>query len=682
MRNRWLAAVAVLLGLLVGALSLGTAYATDPGELDGQITDRSDVISTADRTEAEATLDRLRDEAGIDLFFVMVPQYTSPADPAEWTTRTAQGNGFSDSQYLISVSTEGRNYTMYRPDAGQMSVEERDEILSAMRPDLSNSDFSHAVVAGADKAYDIYVLEPKRAAEQQQRAAETAARTALIVGVLVVIVVIIAVVVLLARRARRRAAEKAERQAQLAELSRQADIALVRTDDLVRTSEQEMEYARAQFGDDVIGPFVVALQTSRTNLDEAFSLQQKLDDEVPDTDEQRIEWNQRILQLCSDSTQVLEERKAEFDQLRELEQNAPAALENVRRLRAAAASEIERADQILADLTAVYATSAISPVSGNTADARSRIAFTDERMQEAEQFIAAGETGDAAVAVRAAEGAVQQATQLEDAVEKLQHDLQEADQRASALISELNGDVQTARALPDPQGDVAQAVEAALQGIRQAQSMLRSSGREPLEALRVLEAANVSIDAVIQHGRDEQARIARAMSMLGDAVHRAEVQISTAERFILNRRGSISSTARTRLSEAQNTLDDARSLAQVDPVQALALAQRSDSLASQAIRLAQSDYSGFSGGGGNDTLGALLGGILIGQATGGHHGGGWGGGGWGGGGWSSGGGGASGGSSGGGGFFGGGGGGGGFSVGGFGGGFGGSSGSSGGGGAF
>ena len=675
MRRRWLAAVAVILGMLFGGLSLTAASATDPGELDGQITDRSGVVSDSDRAEAEQTLTKLRTEAGIDLFFVMVPQYTSPSDPIEWTTRTAQGNGFSDSQYLISVSTEGRNYTMYRPTAGQMTVDQRDQILEAMRPDLANSDFSRAVVAGADAAYDIYVLAPQREAEQQKQAAEAAAKTGMIVGVIVVIGIIVVVIVLLVRRARKKAAEKAKRQAQLAELGQQANIALVRTDDLVRTSEQEMEYARAQFGDDVIGPFVTALETSRKNLDEAFSLQQKLDDEVPDTDEQRIEWNQRILQLCSDSTQVLEQRKAEFDELRKLEQNAPAALENVRRLRAAAGSEIDRADQILASLAAEYAPTAISPVTGNTTEARSRMAFTDEQIAAAEKFIASGETGDAAVAVRAAEGAVQQATQLEDVIEKLQSDLKAADERATALISELNADIQTARTLPDTQGAIAQAVAATGHGIQQAQNRLTVANRDPLEALRVLEAANSSIDAVIQQGRDEQARITRALSMLGDALRRADVQISTAESFILNRRGSIAATARTRLAEAQATAEQARSLGQADPVQALAYAQRADTLASEALRLAQSDYSSFSGGGGSGNLGALIGGILIGQATGGHHhGGGWSSGGSGG--IFGGGGGFGGGSSGGGGFFGGGGGG--FSVGGF----GGSSGSSGGGGAF
>lgn len=670
MKHRWLAVIAILLGTILGGLTLNAASATAPGPLDGPITDRSGVVSAADRAQAESTLAKLRTEAGIDLFFVMIPQYTDPAVMEDWTTATAQGNSFRGDQYLISVATEGRSYTMYRPDDGRMTTSERDDILAAMRPDLSNSDFSHAVVAGADKAYDIYVLAPQRTAQGWA-----------VFGIIALIAVIVVVVVLFVRRARKRAAERAKRQAALAETSQQASIALVRTDDLVRTSEQEMEYARAQFGDEVIGEFVAALETSRKNLDEAFSLQQKLDDEIPDTDQQKQEWYERILQLCSDSTQVLEARKADFDELRKLEQNAPAALENVRRLRAAAAAEVDRAEQILTSLAARYSPVAYSSVSENPAQARSRISFTDTQLQAAEQALTAGSTGDAAVAVRAAEGAVQQATQLEDAVEEMQNALTTAETRAKALVTDLNGDLQTAQALPDAQGAVARAISATQQGIIQAQGLLGPRGADPMAALRILEAANSAIDAVIAQVRDEQARIERARSMLADAIQRAEMQIGAAERFIQNNRGGVAAAARTRLSQAQASVLDARRAGGSDPVKALALAQNADRLANEALRLAQNDVSTWGGpgaGGGSDNLGALLGGILIGQATGRRGGGGWGGGGWGGGGL--------GGSSGGGGFFGGGGGGGfsvgGFGGGGFGGGGGGFGGSSGGGGAF
>ncbi|OJU40108.1 MAG: hypothetical protein BGN97_15125 [Microbacterium sp. 69-10] len=672
MRQRWLVWVAVLLGAVLGGFSLSAASATDPGPLTGtgNVTDISGVLSSQELSAADARLSKLRTDTGVDLFVIFVPEFTGATDERDWVARTASGNGFNDHQYLIGVSTEGRLLAIAGPDqGGPISVSDRTQITDAMLPALRGNDWVGSIDAAAAQVQEMVVDAPARAAMGWT-----------VFGIIVLIAVVIVVVVLLIRRARKRAAEQAKRRAQLAEIGQQANIALVRTDDLVRSSEQEMEYARAQFGDDVIGEFVTALQTSRTNLNEAFSLQQKLDDEVPDTDEQKLEWSQRILELCSESTKVLEERKADFDELRKLEQNAPAALDNVRKLRAAAGAEVDRADQILAALKAAYASAAISPVTDNPMQARSRLAFTDAQVQAADGFIAAGKTGDAAVAVRAAEGAVQQATQLEDALEQLQKALKDADDRAAALITELNSDLQTARTLPDTQGAVAQAVAATEQGIRQAQSQLGASGRNPVDALRVLEAANASIDGVIAHVRDEQARIQRAVAMLGAAMQRAQVQISSAESFILNRRGSISSTARTRLSEAQGSFNQAQSLSQVDPVQALALAQRADTLAAEALRLAQNDYGGWNGGGGggNDDLGAFIGGILIGSAGNHHGGGGWGGGGGifgggGGGGW----GGGSSGSSGG--FFGGGGGGGGgFSVGGFGGGGGGFSGSSGG----
>lgn len=673
MRNRWMTLTALLLAAILGGFSLSAASATDPGPLTDRITDHSDVVTAADRAAADATLEKLRAETGIDLFFVLVPDYTAPEAMEDWTTATAEGNGFRENQYLISVATQGRTYTMFRPYGARMSESERDEILSAMRPDLSRSDFSSAIVAGADKAYDIYVLAPQRAAQG-----------GLIFGIILVLIALAVVVFFVIRAARRRAAEAAKRRAQIEAVAQEANIALVRTDDLVRSSEQELEYARAQFGDEVIGEFVTALQTSRSNLDEAFALKQKLDDAIPDSDADRLAWNERVLQLCSDSTQVLEERKADFDALRRLEQDAPAALENVRRIRDAAGAEVNRAEQILAALSSAYAQSAVASVADNPAQARSRLAFTDAQIRTADQAIAAGETGQAAVAVRAAEGAVQQATQLEDAVEQLQHGLSEADERAAALIAELESDIQTARSLPDTQGAVAQAISATQDGIGRAQALLGAGGRNPVEALRVLDAANSTIDAVIQQVRDEQARIQHAVSRLGAALQRAAIQLSSAEAFILNRRGAILATARTRLAEARSSLDQAHALAASDPVQALGLAQRADTLATEALRMAENDYGSWNGGGGgrgDDALGAFLGGILIGQSGNHHHGGGWGGGGGGIFGGGGGGGFGGGGSSGGGGFFGGGGGGGGFSVGGFGGG-GGGGGSSGGGGHF
>lgn len=666
MRHRWPALAAIILGALLGGFSLSAASATDPGPLtgSGNVSDVSGVLSPTQLSAADARLSRLAKDTGADVFVVFVPQFTGAADEKDWVTRTAHGNGFNDHQYLIGIATEGRMFAMAgSAQGGPIPEAERSQVTDAMLPALKNSDWAGSIDAAAAQVQEMLVDGPARAAQGWT-----------VFGIIVLLAAVVVAIVLLARRARKRAAEAAKRQAQIAELARQASIALVRTDDVVRSSEQEMEYARAQFGDDAIGDFVAALTAARGHLDEAFSLQQKLDDEIPDTDQQKVEWYDRIVQLCTTSTQTLEERKAEFDELRKLEQDAPAALENVRKLRTAASAEIDRAEKILASLATTYSPDAYSAVADNATQARSRISFTDAQVQAAQQSLDGGRSGDAAVAIRAAEGAVQQATQLEDAVEKLQNDLRAASEHAAALITELGGDIQTAQSLPDPEGRVAQAVAAAQRGVQQAQAFLGVSGGNPIAALRVLDAANSSIDSIIQTARDEQQKIDRARGALAGALRRADAQISAAENFILNRRGGVDSTARTRLSQAQGNQREAYRVAGSDPVRALSLTQSADQLAAQALQAAQNDLGGWGGGGsgGNDTLGALLGGILIGQAGSSHGGGGgiFGGGGGGGifGGGSSG-------TSGG--FFGGGGGGG-FSVGGFGGGGGGFSGTSGG----
>ncbi|RZI82261.1 MAG: TPM domain-containing protein, partial [Microbacterium sp.] len=98
-----------------------------------------------------------------------------------------------------------------------------------------------------------------------------------------------------------------------------------------------------------------------------------------------------------------------------------------------------------------------------------------------------------------------------------------------------------------------------------------------------------------------------------------QAQVSAAEDYITSRRGAVGATARTRLAEAGASIVQARQLAATDPVQAVAVAQRANELAGQAIQLAQNDVGSFSGGGGafggggggGDMMGAVLGGILI-----------------------------------------------------------------------
>ncbi len=64
------------------------------------------------------------------------------------------------------------------------------------------------------------------------------------------------------------------------ELDAQASQALVETDDSVRTSEQELGFATARFGEQAAAPFSAALRSAAAELAEAFRLRQLLDDGI------------------------------------------------------------------------------------------------------------------------------------------------------------------------------------------------------------------------------------------------------------------------------------------------------------------------------------------------------------------------------------------------------------------
>lgn len=412
------------------------------------------------------------------------------------------------------------------------------------------------------------------------------------------------------------------------ELEKRAASLLVETDDALKTSAQELGFAKAQFGDAATVEFETALATAKQNLDEAFRLRQQLDDATPDSEADTRAWNERIIALCETSNRLLDEKAAAFDELRRLEQNAPEALARVQAERARAAASLDQAAARLQVLRSSYAPEALATVADNPEQARQRLDFADEQLVAAQAAIAAGDGGEAAVGIRAAEEAVGQATLLEDAIEKLANDLGAAERSASALLTELHSDIAAASALPDADGRIAAVIAATRQQLDTARGQLTGAAKRPLAALQALEAADTQIDALVQGVRDAQAQAQRAQQMLGQVMTQAQAQVSAAEDYITARRGAVGAEARTRLAEAGASLARAHALQASDPQQAMQQAQRADQLAGAAIQLAQNDVGAFGGmggmfgggqqgGGGNGMLGAVLGGIVLNSVLGG-----------------------------------------------------------------
>ncbi|MEV4687737.1 TPM domain-containing protein [Microbacterium sp. LWH3-1.2] len=630
MRLRWAAALASAAVVAVSAIGSGAALATPPVTLgSGYVLDDADVLSSGEESEAQGRLEQLKTDTGLDLWVVYVDQFSEPPAASDWANQTADDNGLGPTQYLLAISTEGRQYYLSADSAGPLSEDQVAAIeQQQIQPALRQDDWLGAVDAAADGMTDAV-------GGGSGAPGADPGGSGWLTWLLVIVVVgvgIVLLVVLLRRRKKGAvtAGTAGPPPPSIEDLERRASSLLVETDDAIKTSAQELGFARAQFGDAATIEFEAALATAQQSLDEAFGLKQKLEDHLPDSEQDARAWNERIIALCEASNALLDEKAAAFDELRKLEQNAPEALARVHDAKAKAEASLGQAVSRLRSLQTAYAPEALATVVDNPEQARQRLAFAEEQLTAAQTAVGSGDGGEAAVGIRAAEEAVGQATLLENAIDKLATDLAEGERNAMALVAELESDIAAASALPDADGRIAGVIASTRQQLDAARAQLNGTAKRPLAALQGLEAANTQIDTLVQGVRDAEAQAQRARQMVGQVIIQAQAQVSAAEDYITARRGAVGAQARTRLAEAGASLARAQALQASDPQQAMQQAQRADQLAGQAIQLAQNDVGAFDGGmggmfgggqqggqSGGGMLGAVLGGIVLNSVLGG-----------------------------------------------------------------
>jgi len=609
-------AIVVLLAVVAGAIGwpLSAAAVPPPSLGSSYVLDQADVLTNAQEAEVQSRLVRLTNDTGFDMWVAYVDEFTQPEGAADWANETANRNNLGPHQYLLAVSVGGRAYYLSGDvddgalTSAQLAAIEQDLV----QPALASGDWAGAAVQAADG-----LTAAERAAPEPP--APTPAGNGPDFGLIVLVILLVLVIgggLLWFGLRRRRAASggPAAPRESIEDLARRAGSALVATDDAIKNSEQELGFARAQFGDEAAAPFVEVLARAKADLDQAFTISQQLDDSTPETPEQQRAGYAEILRLCAAADEALDAKAAAFDDLRALEADAPAALARLQQQHAAATAALPAAEKELAALREKYADAALAPVADNATQARARLDLAAQQLAAASTALAAGDTGEAAVALRAAQAAVAQAETLQKAVSSLATDLTTAERRSGELAAEIDGDIAAATALADPDGRIAGAAAAATAQLNAARAALNGKRSDPLGALSTLEQANTTIDGVIAEARDAAERQRRAAAQLDTALLQARAQVSSTENFIAARRGAVGPTARTRLAEAGAALVQAEQLRATDPVAALSLAQRAVQLSGEAGSLAQNDvgsFGGGSGGGGGDMLGALLGGIAV-----------------------------------------------------------------------
>jgi hypothetical protein len=635
-------------------LSGGPALAVPPFRLDSQIVDQVGALS-GDESTVQDALDKLRSADGTQLFVVFVASFDGASGP-QWTESTYRLSGLGATDALLAVAVDDRAYGIKVPTNRSLSEVES---LTAqdVEPKLGAKDYAGAVVAYAD------ILRTGNGASGGGSGGSGVATLAVVGG----IAVIGGGTYLVARSRRRKrealppATQRIERPdpyegTTTEQLQFQASSALLELDEAMKTSQLDLDYARAQYGEEAVTGFDKALGQSRDEISRAFTIRQQLDDDIPEDEPTTREMLGEILRLTAAADARLDEQAASFAGLRDLENTAPQVLDALAPRIAELRARVPQEEQRLADLQRRYAPSAAASVAENATQARARLDAADAEVAEARAALAAGTPGTAVGDIRAAEDAVAQTATLLDAIARVATDLDAATGRIAETRAETEKDLAEARSMVadgnrtglDPQ--IARAESA----LTSADALLRpadGSLPDPLAALRQLEEADIALEQALSVARDAQVQSRRAGAALEQALLTARSTIDAAGDFISTRRGAVGPEARTRLAEAQRHLDLAVDLGRDDPVRALREAHQAGAMAQSALQLAQDDVSrwndgygsggpggfggGFGGGyrrGGVDLGSLVLGGILLGGGGFGGGGGGFGGSGGGGGG--------------------------------------------------
>ncbi|MFI1916367.1 TPM domain-containing protein [Nocardia sp. NPDC020380] len=596
------------------AVDAGPAAATPPQRLPTYVTDNAGALSGGQTAQLQAAIDALYAKHHERLWVVYVRSFDG-MDSHAWGEQTARASGFGDRDVLLSVAVDDRAYAFTGTVPSSISEKDVDRFLiNGVEPKLRAGDWAGAGLAAADGLSNA-----------MSGSGGVSYRT-LLVLLLIVALVLLAGWFWLRRSGRHdRSRLDSARQVDptdaralealpLVVLDALSKETLVDADNAIRTSAEELRLATDEFGAIATAPFTAALQGAKSALAKAFSIRQQLDDDIPETPDQQQAMLVELISTCGRADRELDAKVSEFDAMRNLLINAGDRLDALTRDLVALTAQLPRSRQTLADLVASQPASVLTPVRDNVGMAEERISFAERNIEDGRAAVAkpVGRQGAAVADIRAAEAAVDAARTLLNAVDTAATDIEQARAGLPGLIEELRRDLEAAASLTEHGGPE---LTAAATGARTALDQAIAAGPDnPLGAFQQAMAADTALDNAIAAATDRKVAAEELRRRLDQTTTAARSQINAAADFISTRRGGVDAEPRTRLAEAQRSLDQARQLAPTDPAQALQFAQRAVELGTRALHTAQAavnDWQAQQRTTPNSQTGAVLGGILI-----------------------------------------------------------------------
>ena len=648
---------AALAALVLGLATASPAMAADlivaapeAASLTDKVTDEAGVLSSSEKSELEDKISALQQEHHVVIFVVFASSLPEGAE--SYAGEIVQAKGPNSAAYVVGVDDStvgvqtgkewprGRLDAMYEAAYAKLSDGRQfgASALALVDAAASGSSGSSSGAADSDGSGGLWLAGGAGALVLAGGGIAVASR----------------------RKTKKDSAATLESARQIepsntaqldrldmATLEKLAQEELVSTDESIRRGKEELNIAVAEFGPERTRPFTRAMNHSTLTLQKAFQLQQKLQDNLPESTAERRQMLVEIISSCGQADDALDEQAADFAKMRDLLINAGSKLDELTQRTVDLRGRLPQARTTLSTLRGSYSEEVLSSIADNPEMAEVSLTEAEKLLSRGRELQSqpAGQQGPLVGYIRDAEHALEVSDRLLKAVENAENSITAARDNLPALIDEVEEEIAEAQHLEQrgkAQGSPADwsALESLLAEARKALSAARQHGQtDPLGQYTALTSIDSRLDEQLDTVRETNATRERQIALYRQQMAAAESAIQAAEDLLSSRGRVVGPDARVALADATRLFAQAQNSASKDLRAALNYSRDAASAAQTSLNRAKEDLEAYrrreQRRQATDAAGNILTGMVIGQILGGGssrgHGGGFSGGGFGGG---------------------------------------------------
>lgn len=592
------------------------AQAADPMQITGtRIYDTTN--SLGNTSTLSSKISALSKKHNVDLHVVTIDKFENPSGSQAWTKALAAKNNWGSADVVLVIATESRQAYFLAGSTKTLSSDQQTKVYqNYIKPKLQNSDYSGAALAAVEGI-------------EAQKGGSSSSVVTGVLGVGAVAAVGGGVYAARRRKRRKNAPQQNTYNAPrpvprpqvpeipLEELRTRAGSALLQADTTMSRAKQELEFARAQYGDQQVARFEREIARAEELMRRSFQRQQLLTDSIPDTEAEQRAWLSEIIDNSQAVARISQEQDAQLAQMRDLEQQAPQAIAALNEHLPQVRSTVAECSARYAQMKERYLPSALEPISKTAALLESNLALCTDELQKAQQLVDTNRA-EAVAHLRSAEEASAQILALSNAVTNRNNELNAAQEALSTDLLSIQRDVAEAKSLAMSQGRsdlaaVAAGMEAVLGQVTQSST---ARPNDPLALANQLRQLSSELDKSMTEMRATRDRSRAASQTLDRTLRSAHAAVTGARGYIDNRRGAVGPTTLTAISEAERHLMNANRMRNSNPLEALNEANMALQQANDAQNRAAREMGQFSerssGGGGNSWGSDLAKGLLLG----------------------------------------------------------------------